>query len=225
MEPKPDQHSSSTLSVLADSVRRELYELVVAHGGPVRRDYAAVQLDISRTLAAYHLDKLVEAGMLVTSFARPPGIGGPGAGRPAKLYAPAADEVLLSVPPRNYRLLSRVLAAALEGDQTGELKQALRVAAEQAGHSLGAAEHGIFESLEAGGYRPREIEQGVIETRNCPFHQLSREHTELVCGLNHVLIAGALEAGGEEPARAELSPQPGRCCVVVNPAVEPDCGN
>lgn len=87
------------LSALADPVRRGLYEFVAAQDEPVRRD-AAAAVDISRTLAAYHLDRLVEAGLRSTSYGRPAGQGGPGAGRPAKLYRAARDEVSVSLPPR-----------------------------------------------------------------------------------------------------------------------------
>src|SRR5918911_20308 len=53
-----------------------------------------------RDLAAFHLDKLVEAGLLEASFRRLGERRGPGAGRPAKLYRRGAGEVAASLPPR-----------------------------------------------------------------------------------------------------------------------------
>ena len=50
---------------------------------------------------------------------------------------------------------------------------------------------------------------------NCPFHHLSRTHTELVCSLNLDLVIGLLEAMGQAVSRARLSPLAGRCCVVI----------
>lgn len=70
------------LSHLDDPLRRQLYEYVVQHDGPVSREQAAVAASIGRTLAAYHLDKLAEAGLLTVSYQRPAGRGGPGPDAP-----------------------------------------------------------------------------------------------------------------------------------------------
>ena len=78
-----DQDPISGLSSLNDPVRRRLYEYVGTRDEPVARDDAATAVGISRTLAAYHLDKLADVGLLATSYARAAGRGGPGAGRPA----------------------------------------------------------------------------------------------------------------------------------------------
>jgi predicted ArsR family transcriptional regulator len=109
------------LSLLTDSVRRAAYDAVVASASPVGRDEIAAALGVGRTLAAFHLDKLVDAGLLEASFARRTGKSGPGAGRPAKLYHRAAAERAVSVPPRTYGSAAELLAEALErsgGDAT-----------------------------------------------------------------------------------------------------------
>src|SRR5512135_3349010 len=100
------------LASLDEPVRRRLYEYVGDQDWPVSRDEAAAAAGITRTLAAYHLDKLAEAGLLATSYQRPAGRAGPGAGRPAKLYRQAGQELTVSVPPRAYELLARLLAEA-----------------------------------------------------------------------------------------------------------------
>jgi predicted ArsR family transcriptional regulator len=61
------------LSHLDDSLRRQLYEFVVDSDGPVSREQAAAAASIGRTLAAYHLDKLADAGLLCVSYQRPAG--------------------------------------------------------------------------------------------------------------------------------------------------------
>lgn len=53
--------------------------------------------------------------------------------------------------------------------------------------------------------------------RNCPFHSIVEEHSELVCSLNHSVIRGTLTGAGEDPDRAELDPCDGRCCIVIHP--------
>lgn len=203
------------LSALADPVRRQLYDVVAAQDEPVTRDDAARVVGMARNLAAYHLDRLVEAGLLTTTYARPPGVGGPGAGRPAKRYHRVREERMVSVPPRDYALLADLLATAIDADGSGALQEALVRAAEAEGRSAGAVNRGLKEALTARGYEPSVDAAGDIILRNCPFHRLSRTHTALVCSLNQTLLASALERRGEDPGRAELRPQEGRCCVIV----------
>src|SRR5918997_5519117 len=91
------------LGGLVDPVRRALYRFVAGAGGLVSRDDAASAVDVSRSLAAYHLDRLAEDGLLEVAYQRRTGRSGPGAGRPAKLYRRAPGGVTLRVPPRHYQ--------------------------------------------------------------------------------------------------------------------------
>lgn len=202
------------LSSLDDPVRQRLYQYIAACDDPVARDDAAAAAGISRTLAAYHLDKLAEAGILSVSYARPAGRSGPGAGRPAKRYARTRNELSVSVPPRNYGLLADLLVTAMIADRDGTVRSAVWSAARRAGRA-GASEHGILDALTEHGYEPAVSDNGDIELRNCPFERLARQHTETVCGLNLQLIQGMLEGIGEPPQRAALTPCERRCCVTV----------
>jgi predicted ArsR family transcriptional regulator len=210
----PGHDPISELSSLDDPVRRRLYEYVGARDGPVAREDAAAATGISRTLAAYHLDKLADAGLLATSYARPAGRSGPGAGRPAKRYVRARRELTVSVPPRDYALLAGVLAEAVAADRSGAAREAAAEAAHAAGEAAGGPD--LMTALRTCGYEPAEITEGCVELRNCPFHRLADRHTELVCGLNLHLMRGLLAASGEPPGRAVLAPRPGRCCVVLD---------
>ena len=83
-------------------------------------DEAAEALGVARSVAAFHLDKLADAGVLEVTFERTTGRTGPGAGRPSKLYRPRGDEVSASVPDRRYDLAGSLLAEAVdEADRTG----------------------------------------------------------------------------------------------------------
>ncbi len=104
----------AALSSLDDPVRRRLYEVVRERTEPVGRDEAAAAAGVGRALAVYHLDKLVEAGLLTASYQRPPGRSGPGAGRPAKVYTRSDREFAVTVPPREYELAARLLVQAVE---------------------------------------------------------------------------------------------------------------
>jgi predicted ArsR family transcriptional regulator len=210
----------SSVSSLDDPVRRRLYEVVCERTEPVGRDEAAATAGVGRALAVYHLDKLVDAGLLTASYQRPPGRGGPGAGRPAKLYARSDREFAVTVPPREYELAARLLVQAVESDPSTRSRAVLLDAARRLGSELGSRFRGDGQDDLAGalaeqGYEPRRGEDGVIRLRNCPFHQLAEYHRDVVCGMNLGLIEGITAGLGAARARPVLDPQPGHCCVAI----------
>jgi predicted ArsR family transcriptional regulator len=209
------------LATLQEPLRRALYEHVRAHGGPVGRDEAAAAVGIGRSLAAYHLDRLAEVGLLRVSYERRSGRGGPGAGRPAKLYSPSESEVEVSVPPRDYGLAAGLLAEAVAADSAGA-PESLRAAAERRGLELASraprdapAERALEQLLGDQGYEPRRLEDGTIVFRNCPFHALAQRHPTVVCEMNLALCEGIVAGLGGDAPQVALEPEPGRCCVVV----------
>src|SRR5215217_6271856 len=101
------------IAALDQPVRADLYELLVDRDDWVGRDDAADALGVPRAVAAFHLDKLADAGLVDTRFERPPGRGGPGAGRPAKKYRRAEREVAVSLPDRRYDVAGALLADAV----------------------------------------------------------------------------------------------------------------
>src|SRR5919206_1394840 len=131
------------LAGLGDPIRRALYRYVAERGVPVSRDDAAQAAGISRPLAAYHLDRLVDDGLLEARYQRRSGRRGPGAGRPAKHYVRADRQLELSLPARDYAALADLLAGAVEADSSGTAQAALHRAAGALGAKLGteAATH------------------------------------------------------------------------------------
>src|SRR5215217_3026120 len=94
--PRPDRIAA--LASLDDRTRRAVFDVVAHSETAISRDAAADALGVSRRVAAFHLDRLADQGLLAVEYRRPPGRTGPGAGRPAKLYRRAEDEVAVSVP-------------------------------------------------------------------------------------------------------------------------------
>ena len=213
------------LASLAEPTRRALYLYVCAHGSAVSRDEAAAGVGVPRHKAKFHLDKLVEDGLLEAGFARRTGRQGPGAGRPAKLYRPAAREFAVSLPQRSYELAGRLMARGIAGarDEGRPVTEALGDAAREQGSELAA------EALRRAGddrsaaallaaARSMLDEQGYATRAdgsfaNCPFHALVAENTDLVCGMNLAIIEGMLSALRRLPVAAVLDPAEGRCCV------------
>jgi predicted ArsR family transcriptional regulator len=216
----------ASVSCLDDPVRGRLYAFVSRRSEPVGRDEAAAAMGIGRALAVYHLDKLVEAGLLTASYRRPPGRSGPGAGRPAKVYARSSGEFAVTVPIREYELAARLLAQAVAADRSGRAAAALHAAAWNAGSDLGWRHHagppygdGLRPALEAAlseqGYEPRHDDAGTVRMRNCPFRRLAELEPEVVCHMNLALIQGLLAGLGADGLNPVLDPEPEHCCVAI----------
>ena len=228
----------TAVAALDEPTRRRLYDHVVRQPGPVGRDEAAAAVDVPRSTAAFHLDRLADEGLLDVVYERRTGRSGPGAGRPSKLYRRSEREVSVSLPGRRYDLAGQLLAAALEEAEgsgsppRGVLERRAREAGQEIGAEAGAGgsggagreevEHALLTALESRGYEPRFQGSDVV-LANCPFHALAEQHTALVCGMNLHLLDGLLEKlldavspdANRPPLRARLDPGPGRCCVVI----------
>jgi predicted ArsR family transcriptional regulator len=227
MNPANVDRQLTGLSSLGDPLRRALYRHVAERGVPVSRDDAARAVGISRPLAAYHLDKLVDDGLLEARYQRRGDRRGPGAGRPAKHYVRADRQIELSLPARDYAVLAELLAGAVEADPSGTAQAALNRAAgalgaEAANHARPPDEDPaqilatIRQALADRGYEPYADADGAIRLRNCPFDRIAAGHRQLVCGANLAMLQGFTDRlGGDVPVRAVLDPQPGRCCVAL----------
>lgn len=234
MEPTPGlDRRIAGIAALDQPVRRQLHRLLTEREW-LTRDDAAAALDLPRSVAAFHLDKLLEAGVVEVRFERTGGRRGPGAGRPSKLYRLAADELSASVPERHYDLAGSLLAAAIdESTRTGApVRDCLAGVARAAGRELGQAAReaaggsrrararrdAVVDVLARHGYEPMTARRKEIALANCPFHRLAETHRELVCGMNLDFLTGLLEGIGDGGMHARLDPAPGSCCVRISAA-------
>lgn len=211
---------ASGIGALADDSRRALYAYVVAQPDAVGREAAAAGTGLALHTASFHLDRLVDEGLLEVEFRRLSGRSGPGAGRPSKLYRRSAREYAVSLPPRRYDLVGGILAAAVTRAADGSpLEQSLDDSARAEGLDLGASATGapatlagLGDVLAGQGYDPR-LEDDALLLANCPFDSLAQKHTELVCGLNRSFVQGVADGLGCAGVTASLEPGKGRCCV------------
>jgi predicted ArsR family transcriptional regulator len=216
----------ASVSCLGDQVRDRLYAFVSSRSEPVRRDEAAAAVGIGRALAVYHLDKLVESGLLTASYRRPVGRGGPGAGRPAKVYARSGGEFMVTVPPREYQLAAGLLVQAVAADPSGRARAALHDAAHRLGTSLGerrradsAQGDGLGSALEGAllehGFEPWHDDHGTVRMRNCPFRRLAEMQPEVICHMSLALVEGMVAGLGADGLNPVHDPGPGYCCVAI----------
>lgn len=229
-----DRAAVAAVAALDDDVRRALFEYVRAAAQPVTREEAARAVGISRKLAAFHLDKLVELGVLRSGFGP---VSQRRVGRAPRRYGPAEVDISVRLPERQPELLASILVEAIAAPRREESADAAasRVA-HRRGLELGQEERsrlrggrvGADRALAAGeaalarqGYEPFR-EGRVVRMRNCPFHPLANMAPEFVCGLNQAYLAGMVEGlDADSAVSAELAPRPGECCVELRPIVRP----
>lgn len=238
--PHPISDPVEAVALLEEPNRRRLYELVAVSREAISRDDAAAQLGISRDLAAFHLDRLLDAGLLEAEYRRLGGRTGPGAGRPAKLYQRAERDVSVSFPSRRYDVAAELMASALERLDAPSGAEAVAGVARELGGQVGLeARRGagprpsrkrlvtaLLDLLRGAGYAPEVDEaSGAVSLRNCPYHGLAESHRVLTCGMNLAWADGVADAIGEPGLKPVLDPRPGYCCVVfqrsTRPATEP----
>jgi predicted ArsR family transcriptional regulator len=226
------ERQAERYAVLEDPQRRMIYAFVRRAYRAVTREEVAAGVGVSRNLAAFHLERLLEAGLLTADYARPAGRAGPGAGRPAKRYVPSDAEIALEIPPRQYALAGRMLARAIEeGSGSASARDAaMRIAAEE-GRRLGqdflertqrADVLAAIDLLAELGFEALMDDSGGVTLANCPFHALADTSPELVCGMNEALVQGLVGGLGVADVEALLAPADGRCCVVLTPSDDLD---
>ncbi|MGH9170567.1 MAG: helix-turn-helix transcriptional regulator [Acidimicrobiales bacterium] len=226
---KHDENGIDHLAALAslnEPLRRRIYEHARGQDDGVSRDGVAAALGVARSVAAFHLDKLVVVGLLEVGYRRPPGRSGPGAGRPAKWYRRAVGEIGCSVPERRYGLAAALLARAITRAASGTVgvEEALCDVARQHGQEMGGVlraasgsssdRERLVELLAEHGYEPK-MSGDRITLANCPFQTLTEEHRDLVCHMNFELLRGMADEAGLPPGAARLDPSPRRCCVTL----------
>lgn len=204
------------VAALVDPVRRALYDYVRRQDHPVTREEAAGAQAISRNLAAFHLDKLVETRLLRARYEAPANEPR-GRGRTPKVYEPAADGLTLAIPQRQYELAGEILADAVATEPTNARDAAHRYAFDH-GRRIGQRSLGVLaeDVLAEMGFEPHSDGSGTLSLSNCPFHALAVRQPELICGLNHSFLSGVVAGLGAGHLTARLARRPGVCCVVIS---------
>jgi predicted ArsR family transcriptional regulator len=224
------EHPINTVAPLADPVRVRLYLHVRAATEPVTRETAAVAAGISRALAAFHLDKLVDVGLLEVINA--PAVRPARPGRNPKLYGPSGVEVEVNIPPRHDDVMAAISLTAIHLGGADPVASAIQAAHE---HGLGVGRT-IRRALRPGKLGPERAlrltvaalnQQGYepqlcpdpgptqILLRNCPFRRLVPQNKDLVCNLNLALVGGILAGLDTDRLAADPARRPDHCCVQI----------
>jgi predicted ArsR family transcriptional regulator len=173
------------LTAVADPELRETLLFARRRRDPVTADDTAEHLGVHRNVARARLDRLAATGLLEIAFERRTGRSGPGAGRPAKIYAVAPELEAIEFPRRRYEQLVGALLDVLP--RRGRART-LRAAGEAFGRDLADAAglrptRGLRKGLERMcdavaqlGFQASVVEaergRAVIATPTCPLRPL-----------------------------------------------------
>jgi predicted ArsR family transcriptional regulator len=213
MDPRSLSQRITAVAALDDPARRAVFDFVAASVNPVTREDAASALHLPRSTAAFHLERLATVGLLEAEFRR---LGA--SGRPSKLYRRASTELAVSVPNSSYGLAGTIMATAIDEVRStgGPIDEALQRAASDLGETFGGAAGAIEPVLTDTGYEPTPDGEGGWDFSNCPFHQLARDHTTTVCGVNGAFLAGALDGASDTEHRVDPPHPEARCCARIS---------
>jgi predicted ArsR family transcriptional regulator len=207
------------LTAIGDPALREVLLHVRAQPGAQSADDVADALGLHRNVARSRLERLAGAGLLLVTHERRTGREGPGAGRPAKVYAPAPELRALEFPPRHYEQLvaglieavpARGRAARLEEAGAAFARQLGETGALRTGRDLAAAAAEVCAALGRLGYQARVVEvtdtEAVVSTPTCPLRPLVNASEDAV-EIDRGFWAGLVEASlpGEPAPCVECS--------------------
>jgi predicted ArsR family transcriptional regulator len=213
------------VELLAEPTRRRLYLYLRERQEPVGREEAARNTGVKPRLAAFHLDRMADAGLLEVAYRRLSGRVGPGAGRPAKVYSISPRSFSVTVPQTRYALAASMMATALSAngrgaDGGGSLQDVATGFGESLGEEIGRQERTKAARLEAVrrklnelGYEPQVKQSGEWAMRNCIFAELSMSHRELVCPMNAAFVTGLLAGARVASLQVERRLERPGCCV------------
>jgi predicted ArsR family transcriptional regulator len=200
------------LDALSDRDLRETFLFVRGRAAaPVTSAELARVLGIPRSVARWRLEKLAAAGLLETAFERRTKRTGPGAGRPAKTYAPAVETSPIEFPPRRYETLVALLSEALPRRKRKEalreigVRYAQELAADmqlRPAPSIPAALKRVCRGLGRLGFHAAVSEvshdSATLVSATCPLRPLVIENPEAAAidaGMWFGLIASATATG------------------------------
>jgi predicted ArsR family transcriptional regulator len=226
-QPQTEQEIERLAGALGDPTRRRVFFVVREAREARTKDEVAEVVGIDRRLAGFHLDKLVEQGFLQAEFRRREK-GGPGAGRPPKLYSLAETEAAVALPERHYEVLAELLLRAMKEPGGSPAEQLERVGFEF-GRQLAteqSAEGGtpftatqaiaeVVRILSRFGFAATSDGPATIRACSCPFEEMAFHDPERVCGLDRSIWRGILSvyAPGATIAATKARAEGDEACV------------
>ena len=219
---------TQTHGALAVASRLRLLDALRASDRPLDVRELAAACGLHVTTVRFHLDVLVDAG-LVTSRTGQSGTRG----RPRRLFLPASHA---SSGHTGYELLSGILAEHWAGDRAERVRRAEQAGWAWAGQRAAGAAAGAPTLAEAAvhvnavfaelGFDPdlaRDGDSLEIRLHACPFRAVAATHPDVVCSVHLGLLRRTLADVAAPPAVVSLQPfvEPHLCLAQIAPATAP----
>jgi predicted ArsR family transcriptional regulator len=194
------------LDALGDRGVREAFLFVRRSAGPVTASDVAEALEIPRSVARWRLERLVRAELLEPDFERRK------AGRPAKIYTPAAESSALEFPPRRYEAIVGLLSERLPRKALTEIgtEYAQALAAEmrlRPARSIRAGLERMCRGLGRLGFHVAVDEVtadgATLVSATCPLRPLLAAQPDTVA-IDEGMWRGLIEAATERRARPRI---------------------
>ncbi|GAA1765597.1 helix-turn-helix transcriptional regulator [Agromyces humatus] len=213
-------HGEPASLALLSSARRRVLAALREVSAPVDAAALAEALGVHVTTARFHLDQLVEAGVVAATAERTARRG-----RPRLRYALVADADPRARDERARDRLIEVLAETLEAQGADAGRSLARSAGRRWAASLEAHEADppvrLTRILDELGFAPEATPEGIA-LHACPFRESARAHRNIVCsvhdGLIREVLAGEASDANHPPIEARLMPfvTPERCLVALS---------
>lgn len=210
----PDNERDLRFRALADPTRRDLLRFLDRADRPQDVRAMAAEVDLHPNTVRDHLDMLHRAGLVTRTNEnrdKP--------GRPRVLFE-AADRGTRSPGSEGYRFLAEVLAGYMHAHLDNPA-----AAAEEAGRAWGRyivtkpepfdlpdsdqVLNQIVTALAEMGFAPEEEgedDRFVIRLHDCPFRDVARSRTDVVCSVHLGMLRGMTEELGESMRVDDLVP-------------------
>jgi predicted ArsR family transcriptional regulator len=211
------------LAAAGDPQLRRILEYARRRRDPFTAAEAAVALGAHRNVARSRLDRLADAGFFTVTLERRGGRGGPGAGRPAKVYRVAPEFEGVEFPDRR---LSELISLLVEKVPARGRQQALREAGEEFGRKLaltadlkpsrnvGTGLERVCDALGSLGFQVSVValegDRAELASPTCPLRPLVTKYPD-TGGIDRGMWAGLVEHGVHGLAASRIHCETPRC--------------
>ncbi|HEY7927710.1 MAG: helix-turn-helix domain-containing protein [Candidatus Dormibacteria bacterium] len=210
-DPPRSDELEKLIAALQDPTRRRILLALVHDGRPHTIDEICRLVDVHRTVAFTHLERLAGLGYVEKSQRRGR------LGKPASLYAARVDVLSLTYPARQFVTLATILSGGLTalGDEASAATKAAGVRfGEQLSVPTTSSVADALLPLQSYG-ADYHVDGDRIVARNCIFHEACDQARAAVCGAQAGILEGALRAAGIQVTVDARGPLPPRGCAYV----------
>lgn len=188
---------------LGEDTRFAIFCQITAARTPLTVKDLVAHFGMHHSAIRIHLNKLEEAGLIISRKRHNPGA----VGRPQLTFLPNPRALSISLPARDYRLLSQLLlefiARAAEPEKAQEFAHAWGAShVRTRGHlsdgplPFDDAVQAFAEEMQILGSTPHDLfvegTTASFSQSNCPFLELAQRYRPLVCSLHQALHRGMI---------------------------------